>query len=184
MRTNTPANQEYRPQPPAQSLSITLQAAECPQMWIFLIHHQSPFPIRPWCQRSYLLHLPLQPTNTSLIFCQRSSHALLFLPDDHIQVGDKVRIGKCTASRKTLINWLPDLARHWIHSDQKGMWFRPLLPLQSIILLNKSVANELLHGGFTYLFLNFFKYFIWSPNILSASNDVSMHFQEYIGDRY
>ena len=56
MRTNTMANQEYRPHPPAQFPIINLHVAECPQMWILLIHLQFLLPNRPWCPQSYLLH--------------------------------------------------------------------------------------------------------------------------------
>ena len=44
-------------------------------------------------------------------------------------------------------------------------------------------GNELLYGGLTYLFINSI-YFIYSLINLSASNDVSMHFQGHIEERY
>ena len=46
------------------------------------------------------------------------------------------------------------------------------------------VANELLHGGFTYLFIKILHYFISSLIHLSASNDVSMYFQGRIEEPY
>ena len=61
MRTNTMANQEYRPQRPVESPTKDLHVAECPQTWILQIHLHSLFPNRPWCPQSYLLRLPLQP---------------------------------------------------------------------------------------------------------------------------
>ena len=44
--------------------------------------------------------------------------------------------------------------------------------------------NELLHGGFTYSFIKIPNYFIYSLINLSASNDVSMHFQGHIEEQY
>ena len=42
---------------------------------------------------------------------------------------------------------------------------------------------QLLHGGFTILFIKYHNYIISSLNDLSASNDVSMIFQEYIEEK-
>ena len=49
--------------------------------------------------------------------------------------------------------------------------------------LAQDVANELLHGGFIYLFITS-NYLLYSLINLSASNDVSMHFQGHIEERY
>ena len=54
----------------------------------------------------------------------------------------------------------------------------------AIIDLAEDVANELLHGGFTYIFKkSLIRLFLDLIN-LSASNDVSMHSQGHIEERY
>ena len=45
------------------------------------------------------------------------------------------------------------------------------------------VANELLHGAFTYLFTNILVIFLSLMN-LSASNDVNLHSQGHIEEQY
>ena len=50
----------------------------------------------------------------------------------------------------------------------------------------QDVANGLttLHGGFTYVFINFLIILIKSLINLSASNDVSIHFQGHVEEPY
>ena len=50
---------------------------------------------------------------------------------------------------------LPVLVHHWLHSHQRGMLSRPLPQLYSIFSVMNDVANEQLHGGFTYFFKKF-----------------------------
>ena len=94
IKTNTMANQEYRPHPPAQSLTKNLHVAECPQMWILLLHFQSLFPSYTSSPQNYSLRLPL-----------RSDHHLLRLPPmlssrnvfppwrPHLKQGTKWKLG-------------------------------------------------------------------------------------------
>ena len=44
------------------------------------------------------------------------------------------------------------------------------------------MANQLKHGGFTYLLMKFLIILFKSLNNLSASNGVSMHFQGHVED--
>ena len=104
MKTTTMAKQEYRPHLLAQFLTVNLHVAECPQMWILLIHLQSPFPKCPWCPRRSLLHLLLHPDHHLFQLPPMLSSRILF-PDDHNQSGDKWQLGDCTASKNTLINY-------------------------------------------------------------------------------
>ena len=46
------------------------------------------------------------------------------------------------------------------------------------------MANQLKHGGFTYLFIKFLIILFKSLINLSASNDVSIHFQGHIEEPY
>ena len=46
------------------------------------------------------------------------------------------------------------------------------------------VANDLLHGGFTFFFMKFLDILIFSLINSSASNDLSMHSQEHIEEHY
>ena len=50
--------------------------------------------------------------------------------------------------------------------------------------LAQDVANELLHGGFIYLFIKILIILFLSLINLSASNHVSMHSQGHIEERY
>ena len=104
MKTNTKANQQYQPHPPARSLTANPHLAECPQKWILPIHLQF-FP-----QTTHDVHKAISfigffsPTIACFDFFQRSPHALFSFPDDHIQIRDKMLIGDCTALRNSLIN--------------------------------------------------------------------------------
>ena len=149
MRTNTMANQEYRPHLPEQFPRINLHVAECPQKWIFLIHLQSLFPSCPWCPPSYLLRLLL-----------RSNHILLQLPP-MLSSRTPLPPWRPQSNRGQVANFglhcfrkhphqLPVLACHWLRSHQMGMWARPLPPLYSIFPKMNDVANELLHDGLTF----------------------------------
>ena len=58
-------------------------------------------------------------------------------------------------------------------------------PLELVITdLAQDVANELLHVEFTNLFIKFPTFLILSLINLSASNDVNMHFQAHIEEKY
>ena len=46
------------------------------------------------------------------------------------------------------------------------------------------MANQLKYGGFTYLFMKLLIILIKTLNNLSASNDVSMHFQGHVEEPY
>ena len=147
-------NQQHRPHPPIQFLTIDLHAADCPQMWTLQIHLQSHFPICRWCPQSCLLHWLLR-SNYHLprLPPTHSSRTLLPPWQPHSNRGE-------IAKRR--LHWsqehprqLPVLAHHWLHFHQKGMLFQTLLQLHSIFSIMNDVANELLHDGFTKSFIKF-----------------------------
>ena len=47
-------------------------------------------------------------------------------------------------------------------------------------MMNDVACFQLLHGGFTILFISYHDYLLYILTDLSASNDVSMTFQGYI----
>ena len=83
MRTNTRANQKYRPHPPALSLTINLHVAECPQMWILLIHLQKIFQAAHDVHDTVSFACFFGSTTTCCNLFQHSPHALRSLPDDN-----------------------------------------------------------------------------------------------------
>ena len=154
MRTNAMANQEYRPHPRLQFLTTDLHVAECPQVRTVQIHLQSHFPNYPWCPQRYLLHWLVR-FNYHLLWLPPTLSSRTPLPPwwPHPNRGQIAKWG-LHCSQEHPRQW-PVLARHWLHSHQRGMLSRPLPQLYSLFSSRNDVANELLHGGFTYLFIKF-----------------------------
>ena len=151
MRTNTLANQEYRQHPPVQSLTVYLHVEECLQTWILQIHLPSFFPNRPRYPENYLLHWLLQ-FDYHLLRLPPTLYSRTFLPPwrPHPSRGQTAKWGlHCSRGHP---RQLPALARHWRYSCQRGMLSRPFPQLHSLFAIMNDMANEILHGGFTYSF--------------------------------
>ena len=104
MNTNTITNQEYQPLPPVQFLTKNLHVAECPQMWTLQIHPSLSLQTAHDVHKAISFTGFLGPTITCFDFIQRSPLALFSLPDDQIQIGEKLQKRDYMALRNTLVN--------------------------------------------------------------------------------
>ena len=180
--------------PPRQSLTAGLLAWEPQRKWnpqILRPHLSARLQLRPQMNHSrhhHCHHPSPTPVQYSVwprcsIALKLAGHTRLLLSLLHSnwrQMGERGTHSLQLLSHRSPTLPLPQ------HHQQMGISSPPLPDelIISVIKIMNDVANELLHGGFTYLFMKFFIILFKSLINLSASNGVSMHFQGCIEEPY
>ena len=106
---------------------------------------------------------PSLASSVRLSLASTSSNALLAHSSPSLTTASKsgtnCKLG-ATLLSGTPLSIASSRVRHWRHSHQKGMLSGSLPQLHSIFSIMNDMANELLHGGFTNLFIKFFNILI------------------------